>query len=197
MIGNDLKPKNGWVSRDSNCAGIQGLYWTVSDTYSTITPAESADISMPACLQGTLAQAVDGDFDTYWGASLGLTLNQPGPTTERLVYDATAAGVSGFRFVISGDNPPAPGRLRFSIIAADEQIYCVPLASGSSTNGRYEISFDQLRRSCWDTDSTTPLDPSRILVAQFSLVTSSADAPSYSFCIESVNVIRSLPGGGA
>jgi hypothetical protein len=196
-MGNDLEPKNGWVSRDSNCAGIQGLYWTLSDMSSTITPVESADISMPACVQGKLAQVVDGDFDSYWGATLGLTLNQPGPTTERDVYNATAAGVSGFRFVIGGDNPPAPGRLRFNVIAEDEQIYCVPLTHGSGTKGAYEISFDQLRRSCWNTDSTAPLDPSRILVAQFSLVTSSEDAPSYSFCVESLSAIRSVPGGGS
>lgn len=193
--GNDLLPKNGWVSRSSNCAGIQGLFWTASDSHSTITPAESADIAEPACVQGTLAQAVDADFDTFWGAALGITLNQPAPSTERLVYDATAAGVSGFRFVISGEEPAPAGRLRFNVIDEDDQNYCVPLVSAGSTSGHYEISFDQLRRDCWDADSTALVDPSRILVAQFSLVTSAEESTPFSFCVESVGVIRSAPGG--
>ena len=63
------------------------------------------------------------------------------------------------------------------------------------TSGHYEISFDQLRRDCWDADSTALVDPSRILVAQFSLVTSAEESTPFSFCVESVGVIRSAPGG--
>ncbi|HMC60531.1 MAG TPA: hypothetical protein VKJ01_15180, partial [Candidatus Solibacter sp.] len=87
--GVPLTPTMGWVDGMSNTLGIQGAYFAYADP--TTLPSVMSDVmsSPKVCMKGTaakvdltctpMAPATDC-YGTFWGAAIGLNLNQPNVT---------------------------------------------------------------------------------------------------------------------
>jgi hypothetical protein len=108
---------NGWIEGDSNSLGIQGAVFAFVDPESHTGLDENFDGSN-ACISGKavkvdlkctpIARATDC-FGTFWGAAIGLNLNQSiDPATNQaeapMPHDASA--LMGFAFRVTGSKVP-------------------------------------------------------------------------------------------
>lgn len=205
----------GWATNVE--LGIQGAVFPYSDKYSgtgmTSNLADPVDASVVnACIKGTAALVDQAStpctsmvftppatdcFGEYWGAAIGVNLNQPiDPDTGKgvvipLPYDAST--LQGFTFEISGATVPAPSALRFKV-EADTGEFCTP-TTVKILNGSNKVFFNQLLDKCYSI-STNPPNPtaetvqSKLLKISWQVVTNDKSAVPFDFCVSNV---RALP----
>jgi hypothetical protein len=204
----------GWVDGMSNTLGIQGAMFAYADDTTkmsmmgTCPPTATCETPFtvnagpPAaiCIQGAAAKVdmmctpvapATDCYGTYWGAAIGLNLNQPiDPATEMgadpMPFDAVAAGIKGFAFDITGDGVPGPGALRFKIEDANGE-YCTtsstPVALGPNT-----FTLDQLVTECWTTGGT-PSPATGLLKIAWQVVTNASSEVPFNFCVSNVRAV--------
>jgi hypothetical protein len=202
----------GWVDGASNTLGIQGAMFAYADNTTKMTMEgtcpEGADCETPftvvvgpppaVCIKGEAAKVnmmctpeppATDCYGTYWGAAIGLNLNQPiDPTTmmgaDPQPYDAATMGIKGFTFEINGATVPTS--LRFKVEDASGE-YCTtsatPVVLGANT-----FTFDQLVTECWTTGGT-PASGNGLLKIAWQVVTNATGAVPFDFCVSNVRAV--------
>jgi hypothetical protein len=201
----------GWVDGAGNTLGIQGAMFAYADDTTKASmmgtcPTEGCETPftvnagppVAVCIQGEAAK-VDMNctpvapatdcYGTFWGAAIGLNLNQPiDPATEMgadpMPFDAATAGIKGFAFNITGDSVPTS--LRFKVEDATGE-YCTasatPVMVGANT-----FTFDQLVTECWTTGGT-PSTGNGLLKIAWQVVTNASSTVPFNFCVSDVRAV--------
>jgi hypothetical protein len=124
--GVPLPIMDGWVDA-SMAIGIQGAIFAYGDptskmgwTDNTLTgtqaclagTAAKVDMTAPACANKMFTPPATDCYGEFWGAAIGLNLNQPiDPVSMEgvdppLTFDAGAKSITGFAFEITGTTVP-------------------------------------------------------------------------------------------
>ncbi len=195
--GTPLMPVDGWLDVASNSLGMQGaIYAYASDTTLLFEDFSGSN----ACIAG-LAPQVQLDCDVvppytdcygmYWGAAIGLNLNQPidpvtGQGVEPMPFDAS--GLSGFYFEVNG--PTVPSSMRFLTRDASGQEFCTPVVVPILPGPNY-INFADLLNNCWDPalGGAQP-DPSNISQIAWQVVTNDSSEVPFDFCVSNIVAVQ-------
>ena len=205
----------GFVAAGSNAVGIVGAWYAYYDcndyTYFNLgTPMPGANCSnviapMPGgmfaptagpaptparmCTSGTTVPAVTeagAEWQTHWGAGIGLDLNNPSGT--KLDFDALAAAggpIRGFCVAISGNTIP---QLHMNL-PTDQNITDNWYFETVAKAGVHEVLFSDASLKQL-TATTTPFDPSKLQSIQF-LIPADPDVPvPWDFCIDQLTVLQ-------
>ena len=174
-------------SLSAECSTLFGYFYTyVDEGYSTIEPGEyGAGTTGSVCASGSAAQVLDDQYDTYWGAGVGVILD-PEIDGVSTPYDAAGESVEGFAFSLSG--APTGGAIRFDVhTQADDTIYCTPFVYVQE--GYNEVLFADLVSDCWDPGSVMP-DISQISNLQWQVVTNTQGAFDFDFCVSNLVALK-------
>jgi hypothetical protein len=196
--GVPLTPTDGWVDGASNTIGIQGAMFAYADTTSGADLVEDFT-GTNACITGTAAmvempctiEAPATDcYGTYWGAAIGLNLNQPIDETtmmgaDPMPYDASA--LTGFAFELTG--AMVPTSLRFKVEDGTTE-YCTaaatPIKAGANT-----VTFDKLVTECWAAGGTPATGAtSSLLKISWQVVTNAMSTVPFDFCVSEVRALK-------
>lgn len=195
--GVPLTPTDGWVDAASNTLGIVGAMFAYADTTSAEGMTEDFTGSN-ACITGTAAKVdmlctpvppATDCYGTFWGAAIGLNLNQPiDPETGMgaetpLPYDASS--LKGFGFTISGSAIPASLRFKVENSAGE---FCTPAAK-PILEGNNTVLFEEVVSECWTTGGTAP-DTSGLLKVAWQVVTNDSSEVPFDFCVSNVVAIE-------
>jgi hypothetical protein len=198
--GLSLIPINGWIDGDSNALGIQGAVFAFADSASHARLSENFEGSN-ACISGTAVKVdlrctpvppATDCFGTFWGAAIGLNLNQTkdpdSMQAERpMPYDASA--LIGFAFDVTGGT--IPPSLRFSLETASAE-YCNP-PSKPLRAGENFFLFSDLITQCFKSSGTkmnAESGKAELIRLAWKVVTNSqADVP-FDYCISNVRALR-------
>lgn len=174
---------DGWAPADANCANIQGSFYLFHDQESggssTIYAAPGTGGNQ-ICVAGYVNQVLGSQYDVYWGAGFGMSLNQPAIDQAPEPYDAEAASVVGFGFYV---NALPYGELRFTV--RGEDFYCTQVLS----TGYSEYLLADLTKGCWELDST-PHDYSGLMSIEWHFVSNGQTSYDFSVCMSNLTVYR-------
>ncbi len=179
-----IVPNNGYVSSATNGVGVQGYFYTYSDGFASILPASFSAAGTQICASGTTAAVVGMNYATYYGAGIGLNLNQAaGSNMPPMVYDFAGHQVSGFTFTISGTAIPS-GLVVGLRVQGSTTSYCqkVPVA------GTYKVTGTSVHADCTAAVPGGPLAATAIDAISW-LVTGQAAAVPFNFCITNLAAI--------
>jgi hypothetical protein len=207
--GVPLTPSAGWVAKD-NEAGIQGAVFSFGDPTSKMGMMENFTLGN-ACISGTAAKVdmastacttkmftapATDCYGEYWGAAIGMNLNQSIDTTltppaggTPAPYDASS--LKGFAFVVSGNTVPAPSAFRFKVEDGTTE-FCNP-ATIKIKVGTNIVMFSDLISQCWMT--STPPAPnaetvkSHLIKISWQVVTNASSTVPFDFCISDVRAL--------
>jgi hypothetical protein len=190
---------NGYVSADSNTYGVQGAVYTFADGVgSTISPDCSTTTAPcfktfngtgPICTQGIGTAVLEGDYSTYWGAALGLDLNNA--TGTKAEFAAAQKGILGFKFDITYTTPPPIGvKVLFTYQVQDPvaglAAYCVKLDPSTKTNF---VPFSSALQDCFN-GGLTPLSTTpgvdHLMQLQWQMPTQPDQTTPFGFCIDKI-----------
>lgn len=208
--GVPLTPTDGWVDMGGNTIGIQGAMFAYADPTSGTGMMENFAADK-ACITGTAAKVdkmstacstmmftppATDCYGEYWGAAIGLNLNQPiDPVTMEgqdppLAYDAGAAGVTGFAFEITGDGIPTT--LRFKVEDASGE-YCTP-ATKAVKAGANTYLFEDLVKECWEMDAAKNPNASAaksgLVKIAWQVTTKDTMAIPFDYCVQNVRALQ-------
>ncbi|MEY2932611.1 MAG: hypothetical protein RL033_3360, partial [Pseudomonadota bacterium] len=154
-----LTPVAGWVAGTTNEAGIQGSFYTISDSTSTppgvttITMDDFATSGDSICVSGVASQVVGTAFGQYWGGGVAFDLGDPGQTQAQQPW--ARGRVTGFRYTLTGPTIPPATSLRFTVTFEDGagantgDPYCQQVTATSGTAVTSTLASPQLIQSCW------------------------------------------------
>lgn len=199
--GVPLTSTDGWVDGASNTLGVQGAMFAFYDTTSGMGIVENF-VGANACITGTAAKvdmkctpvapAVDC-FGQYWGAAIGLNLNQPmDPNTGMgsevpLPFDASA--LTGFAFEISGSKVPVS--LRFKVEGTGGE-FCTPVLKAVKL-GVNEYKFSDLLAECWKPTAmskTAETAKAAVVKVAWQVVTNASATVPFDFCVSNVRALQ-------
>jgi hypothetical protein len=153
----DVVPdSNGWVSRNSNAARIQGQIRTYASAGSVILPDPAAmppfvnDGSGRLCIRGATGMVLDQMWGVYFGAGLHIDLcGARSADGESIVRSSMAScpdamDLLGLRVLLTGPRIPSGVRLAFHEVGRNQSTYVQAQA------GQNEIFF---------ADATVGYDP--------------------------------------
>jgi hypothetical protein len=204
-----LLPIDGWVDRASNELQIQGAVYAYAD--STSAMSMTADFTgSNACIQGTAAKvdqtsqqcltkvftppALDC-YGEFWGAAIGMNLNQPIDSVTMMAREPApfnASALKGFAFQISGSAVPAPKDLRFQVESADGQMFCNVPTTKIKLGDNF-VRFSDLVSECFR--SPAPTQPSAesaqssLLRLSWHVLTNTWSEVPYDFCVSDIRAI--------
>jgi hypothetical protein len=185
----------GWVAGATNGLGIQGSFYTISDT--TETPPGVTQIALDdfatspttVCASGVASQVLMDAYGQYWGGGVGFNLADPGNMTAPGPWARNT--VTGFSFTITGPMIPAGEQLRFKITTFEGGVvnnagYCTTAAAGPNTK-----TFGQLVAECWTggTNLAAPAATAGIVSLQWQVATVTTASTPFDFCIENLTAI--------
>jgi hypothetical protein len=196
--GVPLTATDGWVDAMGNALGIQGAMFSYADTTSAMGMTE--DFKGPnACIKGTaakvdlkctpMAPATDC-YGQFWGAAIGLNLNQPNdPATMMggtpMPFDASA--IKGFAFEITG--AAVPTSLRFKVENAGGE-FCSPPAKPVKL-GANTFHFSDLMTQCWKTGGMSAEGAkSAIIKIAWQVVTNDKSAVPFDYCVANLRALQ-------
>lgn len=188
----------GWVAGATNGVGIQGSFYTISDTAET--PPGVTDIALDdfatspttVCASGVASQVIGTAYGQYWGGGVAFNLADPGGgAAGTQTQPWTRNTVTGFSFNLTGPTVPPGGQMRFKVTtfeagAVNNNGYCTEAAAGPNT-----IQFGTLVNECWDGGAGAPaLGAATQLVAlQWQVATVTDASTPFDFCIENLTAI--------
>ena len=159
--------------------------------------SEFSEETVMPCISGTAAVVTTADgmecdpagsncaWDSLWGGGIGLNLNESGgDDSVQSTWDATANGVTGFEFTLTGD--VAGATLRFKAVDAGKEgeDFCAEISVGPNT----QVLLDDLKHMCWGADGTLTLDKTNLSQVQWQVVTDPAsDHAVTNLCIASIS----------
>ena len=211
MEGVPLDPMNGWVDGATNDLKIQGALFPFGDTTSKMgmMPVDFSASGTMACFSGTAAKvdmastacttkmftppAMDC-YGEYWGAAIGLNLNQSideasGMGLDPMPYDASA--IKGFSFTIAGDGVPGTAALRFKVENSAGE-YCNPAAKPIKA-GDNTIMLTDLISACWKPVAGAPTGDgakASLIKIAWQVVTNDKATVPFNFCVSNIRAIK-------
>jgi hypothetical protein len=208
--GIPLNPVAGWVPAE-NAAMIQGAVFSYADptslmgmtnnlTDATATSAcitgtaAKVDMASTACTTKMFTPPATDCYGEYWGAALGINLNQTidmstmmGGTPGK--YDASA--LKGFSFEISGNTVPAPSALRFKVDNGTDEFCNVPTVKVKV--GVNTVLFTDLVKECYK--SPVPTEPlattiqTGMVKISWQVVTNDKMPVPFDFCVSNIRAL--------
>lgn len=207
--GVPLAPMNGWVDGASNILGIQGAMFPFGDPTSLMgsSPTDFSTSGTEACFKGTAAKVdmasmacttkmytppATDCYGEYWGAAIGLNLNQQIDMTTMMggspmPFDASA--IKGFAFEIAG--PSVPGSLRFKVEDSSGE-FCNPAAKPVKS-GPNAFMFEDLIKECWKPTATAAnagSAKSGVIKIAWQVVTNDKGTVPFDFCVNNVRALQ-------
>jgi hypothetical protein len=196
--GVPLTSADGWVDAASNTLGVQGAMFAYADTTSAMGMTEDF-LAANACIAGTaakvdlkctpMAPATDC-YGQFWGAAIGLNLNQPIDMTTMMGADPMpfdASALTGFAFEISG--AAVPTSLRFKVEDSSGE-YCTPPAKPVKL-GNNTFLFSDLMTECWKAGGTSAEGAkSGIIKIAWQVVTNDKAAVPFDYCVSNVRALQ-------
>ncbi len=205
MEGVPLAPMEGWVDGASNTLKVQGAMFDYGDptslmgetkdftgTHACITgTAAKVDLKSMACVSMMFTPPAKDCYGEYWGAAIGLNLNQAIDMTTMLggppaAFDASA--IKGFSFTISGAKVPTS--LRFKVEDANGE-FCtpktVPVKLGPNT-----INLSQLIKECYKPPAapvTAETAKSALIKIAWQVVTDTTGTIPFDYCVEDLRAV--------
>jgi hypothetical protein len=201
--GVPLTPTDGWVDKASNTLGVQGAMFSYADDTSKMGLTEDFTGSN-ACMKGTaakvdlkctpMAPATDC-YGQFWGAAIGLNMNQPIDMTTMMGSDPMpfdGSAIKGFAFEVSGTMVPAPKDFRFKVEGPTGEFCSVsamkPIKAGPNT-----FMLEDLITACWKPApgaATAATTKSSMLKIAWQVVTNSTSTVPFDFCISNVRALQ-------
>lgn len=199
--GVPLTPADGWVAVDSNTLGVQGAMFEYADNTSKMSLMKDFSGSN-ACIKGEAAEVKDpctieapatDCYGTFWGAAIGLNMNQPidpatGEGAAAMPFDASA--IKGFSFEIGGSTVPTS--LRFKIEGPDAAEFCNPGTKPVKV-GANTFMFADLVKECWKAPTaatpTAETVHSQVVKIAWQVVTKKGGTVPYDFCMSNLRAI--------
>ncbi len=197
-----LLPSDGWVDGNSNRLMINGALVAFADEHSRMKMTTDFT-GTNACLAGSTAQALtprckpsDTEcYDEFWGAAIGLNLNQTFDvmtmTTSAAPFDASS--LAGFAFDLVGNRLPSPQDLMFQVFT-ENRAFC-STSSKKLTLGSNTMLFSDLLSECLSDPRDPDLRPtaetvksSLIRISWFVLSNTSSEVP-YDFCVANLRAL--------
>jgi hypothetical protein len=187
---------DGWVDVASNALSIQGAIFAYGDDTSKTGMMEDF-MGANACIKGTAAEVVDpctivppavDCYGTFWGAAIGLNLNQPkDPDTGMgvevaLPFDAST--LKGFRFTLSGGTVPTTLRFKVEDDATPAKEYCTSKTVGAGTT---TVLFSELTAECWKSGgATAETAKGKIVKIAWQTVTKKGATIPFDYCVSDI-----------
>jgi hypothetical protein len=156
--------------------------------------AAKVDMMSDACKNKMFTPPATDCYGEYWGAAIGLNLNQAiDPMTEMggdpMPYDASA--IKGFAFNITGTMIPAS--LRFKIEGPAAAEFCTPKSKPVNL-GPNTFMFEDLVKECWKTpepkEPTAATTKSAVVKIAWQVVTNAAGTVPYDFCVADLRALQ-------
>jgi hypothetical protein len=211
-----------WLDGTTNSLKIQGAMFPYADTTSIMGMMADFTTAGKSCISGTAAKVdklsapcammmftppATDCYGQYWGAAVGLNLNQPtDPITmmggAAMPYDASA--LKGFAFVVDGANVPAPASLRFKVSDAAGVEYCTPASKQILSGVPTSVLFTELQVKCYAVPippaapnlTADAVDPNTMKAAKSNLVkigwavvTKDTAAIPFNLCVSSLRAL--------
>lgn len=209
--GVPLSPMNGWVDGASNILKIQGAMFPFGDPTSLMgsMPVNFSMSGTDACFKGTAAKVdmasmacttkmftppAKDCYGEYWGAAIGLNLNQAideatGEGAAPAPFDGSS--LKGFAFDISGTTVPAPTALRFKVEDSSGE-YC-NMAAKQVKVGTNTLLFGDLVKECWK-PPTPPVTAegakAGLIKIAWQVVTNDKGTVPFDFCVSNVRALQ-------
>jgi hypothetical protein len=194
--GFELVPVAGWVAGTTNEAGIQGSFYTISDTaemppgVTTITMDDFATAGDAICVSGVASQVVGTAYSQYWGGGVAFDLGDPGQMQPQQPW--TRGNVVGFRYTLTGPTIPPGTSLRF-IVTFEGQMgtdpYCQQVTATSGTPVTSMLSSAQLIQACWQAGGAQIPPTARLTSLQWQVSTNTEAPTPFDFCIEDLTAV--------
>jgi hypothetical protein len=201
-----LTSTDGWVDMGGNTLGVQGAMFAYADPTSKMGMTEDF-VGPNACITGIAAKVdmtsmpcatkmftppATDCYGEYWGAAIGLNMNQPIDMTtmmgaDPMPYDATA--LKGFAFEITG--AMVPTSLRFKIEDAAGE-FCTPSTKPVKL-GANTFMFEDLIKECWKPTATAANAASAkaaILKIAWQVVTNDKATIPFDYCVANVRALQ-------
>jgi hypothetical protein len=206
--GVPLPAMDGWVDA-SVAIGIQGAIFAYADPTSKMDLVEEftganacikgtaakVDMMSMACATKTFTPPATDCYGEYWGAAVGLNLNQPiDPVSMKgvdppLTFDASVKAITGFAFEITGEKVPTS--LRFKVENAAGE-FC-NLGAKPVVKGANSFSFADLHEMCWDkTAATKPTADgakTNLIKIAWQVVTNDKGTVPFDYCVANVRAL--------
>jgi hypothetical protein len=200
--GVPLTPTDGWVDGMSNTLAVQGAMFSYADDTSKMGLTDDF-MGADACMKGTAAKVdlkctpvapATDCYGQFWGAAIGLNMNQAiDPTTMMgsmpMPFDGSA--IKGFAFEITGTMVPAPKDIRFKVEGSGGEFCNVsatkPLKAGANT-----FMLDDLIAACWKPApgaATGATAKSTLVKIAWQVVTNSSATVPFDFCVANLRAI--------
>jgi hypothetical protein len=198
--GVPLTPTNGWIQADTNVLGIQGAVFAYADTTSGEGMTENFD-DANACITGTVAKVdktctpmppATDCYGQFWGAAIGLNLNQPIDETSGMGADPMAfdgSSLKGFAFVIEGMEVPT--KLRFKVEDASGE-FCNPGTKPVKV-GVNSFMFADLVKECWapkPTSANAETAKGQMIKIAWQVVTDDQATHAFDFCVKDIRALQ-------
>src|SRR5690606_16882576 len=106
------------------------------------------------CVEGTAAQVVGADYETYWGVGLGIQFADASAGTDLSAY-------GGFSYTIT--TPPADLRVGLKMPGSDDSFFTETVVAGANT-----VYYSDLATGSWVMPAGV-LDPTNIADLQFQI----------------------------
>ncbi len=156
--------------------------------------------AMTLCAEGTAwnSDGPGGDYE-FWGAGFGLQMADTDANGDLVApFDATAAGIAGVKFTVTGVAGGAPIRVQMGMVddpaittsSANYEENGFVWGGGASNDldadGEVSIMLTEFEFPEWTTfegGADTPIDLTRLHSLQFQVVTAPEEAFNYNFCV--------------
>jgi hypothetical protein len=203
---------DGWVDA-SVAIGIQGAIFAYGDPTSKMGWTDKTLMGTEACLAGTAAKVdttstpcatmmftppATDCYGEFWGAAIGLNLNQPidmntGEGVDPpLTFDAGAKAITGFAFEITGTTVPTS--LRFKVENATGE-FCNIGPTKPVLKGANSFKFADLHEKCWEMPAKAAMNPnadmakSNLIKIAWQVVTNTTAAVPFDYCVSNIRAL--------
>ena len=194
----ELLPDDGNI-RDTSGTGIVGTWFTLASTGAEVQPAEAEQVvpvEGEVCFSGTVPQALDGDYATYWGAAIGFDLCALPEDTSDLPeplnglepssqYTAAECGitVNGISFDLTGDVPADLAIVFDERDRAEDAYYAYDAAEAE---GAFCAAVQS--RQSDNAASSGLVAGGDVQAIRFQVLTNETAPTSFDFCISNLSV---------
>lgn len=206
--GVPLTATDGWVDGMSNALKIQGAMFEYADPTSLMGltkdftgtnacikgTAAKVDMMSMACTTKMFTPPATDCYGEYWGAAIGLNLNQAIDETTMMggtpmTYDATA--IKGFAFNITGTGVPLS--LRFKVEGPASAEFCTPKSKPVKL-GANTFMFEDLVKECWKMpepkEPTAATTKNAVVKIAWQVVTDATKTIPFDFCVADLRALQ-------
>lgn len=186
----------GWIDATTNDCKVQGAWYAYSDCTTSPDDCTTDQIPEPGsdafpnsdgriCTSGTTAE-INKEYDTKWGAGIGLNLNQPTDSEDKNPISELPHALKGFSFTISGDTVPPEIRVTYPTAQTEKTAHFKKITEA----GDYTVLFTDAAQGTWvKEDQQVELVPGEVTAIQFQVVGADTKTISFDFCVENLKAL--------